>query len=161
MSMARRALVALLFLVPAAPAHAADRVVFSKNVLPLARATDLGKAPADRVMEIDLGLRHPDPAGEAALAAAQRDPASADHRRLLPRAQYGTGSGVPAATLQKTLDWLKAGGATVQTPSPSRDYVEVSATVAQADKLFQTEIHSYGARGTSFIANRYAPSVPA
>jgi subtilase family serine protease len=159
--MARRALVALLFLVPAAPAHAADRVVFPKNVLPLARATDLGKAPAGRVMEIGLGLRHPDPAGEAALAAAQRNPASADYRHFLTPAGYTARFGVPAAALQTTLAWLKAGGATIQSTSSSRDYVEFSATVSQVDKLFQTEIHSYAARGTSFVANRYAPSVPA
>src|SRR5690349_6296788 len=88
MSMPRRALVALLLLVPAAPAQASDRVEFSQNVLPLARATDLGKAPAATVMEIGIGLRHPDPAGEAALAAAQRNPASADYRRFLTPAQY-------------------------------------------------------------------------
>src|SRR3954452_4619559 len=105
MSLPRRALIALLVLVPAAPAQAADRVVFPKNVLPLARATDLGRAPGDRVMEIGLGLRHPDPAGEAALAAAQRDPASADYHRFLTPAQYAARFGVPDATFARTVAW--------------------------------------------------------
>ena len=60
-----------------------------------------------------------------------RDRASADYRRFLTPAQYAARFGVPAATLQRTVDWLKAGGARVQTTSQSRDYVEFSATVSQ------------------------------
>ena len=104
---------------------------------------------------------HPRPAQEAALAAAQQDPASPDYRHYLSPAQYAQRFGVDAATFQRTLSWLKAGGATVQVTSPSRDFVEIKATVAQVDQLFGTEIHDYAAQGTRFIANRYAPSVPA
>jgi pseudomonalisin len=164
MSMRRCSLALVLALVPlaaAAPARAADRVVFSKNVLPLGRATDLGKTAATQAMEIGIGLRAPHPEAEAALAAVQRDPSSADYRRFLTPAQYAARFGVDDATFQRALSWLRAGGADVQVTSPSRNFVEFRATVAQVDQLFGTEIHDYSAQGTRFVANRYAPSVPA
>lgn len=45
--------------------------------------------------------------------------------------------------------------------SGARNFVEVSATVSQIDQLFQTSIGSYRAKGTAFVANATAPSVPA
>src|SRR5690348_9241253 len=110
MSMRRLTAVALLAplaLVAAAPARAADRVEFAKNVLPLGRATDLGKTSPGTTMRIGIGLRHPDAAGEAALAAAQSNPASADYSRFLTPSQYNARFGVSDATFQRALAWLK------------------------------------------------------
>ena len=103
----------------AAPAHAAaaTRVEFSKNVLPLGRATDLGKTAATQTMEIGIGLRHPHAAAEAALAQAQQDRSSPDYHHFLTPAQYADRFGVDSATFTRALSWLKSGGATVQVTS--------------------------------------------
>jgi pseudomonalisin len=45
--------------------------------------------------------------------------------------------------------------------SGARNFIEISATVKQVDALFETRIGSYQAKGTSFLANSTAPSVPA
>ena len=162
MSMRPMSIAALLVpLALASPARAAtDRVEFSKNVLPLAGATDLGKSSPTATMEIGIGLKHPDAAGEAALAKAQQDRSSADYHHFLTPQQYADRFGVDRSSFQNALNWLKSGGATVQVTSPARDFIEISATVAQVDQLFGTEIHSYSARGTHFLANRYAPTAP-
>jgi pseudomonalisin len=146
----------------AATARAAThRVEFTKDVLPLARATDHGRAAPSRTMEIGIALKAPHRAAEDRLAAAQENPASAQYHRFLTPAGFQRRFAVRPAAYASVLRWLRSGGAKVQATSPSRDYVEVRATVAQVDRVFATRIHAYSARGTSFLANRYSPSVPA
>jgi pseudomonalisin len=134
---------------------------FPKNVLPLANATNQGPASASQVMQIGVGLRDPNPAGEQALIAAQQNPSSSQYRKFLTPAQFNSQFGVPDATFQQVLSWLRDGGAKVISTAGARNYVEVTATVAQVDQLFETQINKYQAKGVSFLANATPPSVPA
>jgi pseudomonalisin len=137
------------------------RVWFPRNRLPLAHATRLGAARPSQRMEIGIGFTDPHAAAENALAQAQSDPSSPDYHRFLTPGQFASRFAVSPATYAEALAWLRAGGATVMDSSSARDFVEISATVQQIDHLFDTEIGSYQARGTTFLANNSAPSVPA
>ena len=137
------------------------RVWFPRNVLPLANATNEGAAPASQVMQIGIGLKDPNPAGEQALMAAQQDPSSSQYHKFLTPAQFTAQFGVPQATFQQVSSWLQGGGAKVITSAGARNYVEVTATVGQVQQLFGTQINKYSAKGVDFLANATPPSVPA
>jgi pseudomonalisin len=137
------------------------RVWFPLNHLPLAHATSLGAANPSQQMKIGVGFKDPHAAAEQALATAQQDPSSPDYHHFLTPAQYDARFAVPQTTFTKALAWLQSGGARVLDTSGARNFVEISATVRQADQLFQTSIGSYQARGSRFLANSSAPSVPA
>ena len=154
-------LLGLLAAATAASAARAPRVWFPMNRLPLAHATRLGAASSSQRMEVGVGLKDPHPAAEQALMAAQQNPASPQYHHFLTPAQYDKRFAVSKASYQRTLTWLRDGGATVLDTSGARDFVEISATTSQLDKLFQTTIGSYEAKGVHFLANQSAPSVPA
>ena len=155
------ALLALLAAATAASAARAPRIWFPMNRLPLAHATRLGAASPSQRMEVGVGLKDPHPAAEQALMAAQQNPASPQYHHFLTPALYDQRFAVSKTAFQRTLTWLRGGGATIVDTSGARDFVEVSATVSQLDQLFQTTIGSYEAHGVRFLANQSAPSVPA
>ena len=137
------------------------RVWFPRDVLALGYATNLGAASPSQVMQIGIGLKDPNPSGEAALERAEQNPASPQYRHFLTPAQFDSRFGVSKATFNRTLAWLRSGGATVIETAGARNYVEISATVKQVDSLFGTRMNRYSARGTTFLANSTPPSVPA
>jgi pseudomonalisin len=155
------ALLALSISAPAAIAKQASRVWFPHNMLPLRHATNLGAPAPSRVMQLGLGLKDPHTAGELALLRAQETPGSSQFHRFVTPAQFNSRFGVSKTTFAGVLSWLHAGGADVLSTAGARNFVEISATVAQVDKLFQTHISSYVAKGVHFLANSSAPSVPA
>jgi pseudomonalisin len=144
-----------------ASAAPAPRIWFPRNHLPLAHATSLGAASPSQRMQIGVGLKDPHSAAELALLAAQQNPASPDYQHFLTPAQYDARFAVSRSDLSRTLSWLRGGGAQVLETSGARDFVEISATVSQIDKLFQTTIGRYDDQSVSFLANSTAPSVPA
>jgi pseudomonalisin len=161
-SLALALLVALLAAAGAGARTApTGRVWFPLDRLPLAHATKLGAAQPSQTMQIGIGLKDPRAGAEQALIAAQENPASPEYEHFLTPAQYDSRFAVSASYLHRTLAWLRAGGAQVQETSGARDFVEISATVSQISKLFQTTINRYEAKGTAFLANAGAPSVPA
>ncbi len=155
------ALLALLAAATAASAARAPRIWFPMNRLPLAHATRLGAASPSQRMEVGVGLKDPHPAAEQRLMAAQQDPASPRYHHFLTPAQYDKRFAVSKASFRRTLSWLRGGGATIVDTSGARDFVEISATTSQLDRLFATTIGSYEAQGVHFLANQSAPSVPA
>src|ERR1700733_6314632 len=119
--------------VATARSHLAGRVWFPRDVLALGYATKLGTASPTQAMQIGIGLKDPNPAGEAALESAQQNPASPAYQHFLTPAQFDSRFAVSKATFAKVLTWLQKGGAhVIDTPGP-RNYVEVSATVKQVD----------------------------
>ncbi len=157
------AVLALLAAATAASAARAPRIWFPMNRLPLAHATRLGAASSSQRMEVGVGLKDPHPAAEQALMAAQQNPASPQYHHFLTPAQYDKRFAVSKATYQRTLTWLRSGGATVLDTSGARDFVEVSATVSQLRPALPDHHHrSYEAPGRPLPGQpQSAPSVPA
>ncbi|MFZ0976439.1 MAG: S53 family peptidase, partial [Solirubrobacteraceae bacterium] len=138
-----------------------SRVWFSRDVLALGYATSRGAASPSQVMQIGIGLKDTNPVGEAALERAQQNPASPEYHHFLTPAQFDSRFGVSKTTFTRMLSWLRGGGANVIETAGARNYVEISATVKQVDTLFQTHENRYSVKGTNFLANNSAPSVPA
>src|SRR5215475_4897061 len=130
-------LLALLAAATAAGAAQAPRIWFPMNRLPLAHATRLGAASPSQRMELGVGLKDPHPAAEQALMAAEQNPANPQYHHFLTPARYDRRFAVRKATFQRTLRWLRGGGATILDTSGARDFVEISATASQIDHLFQ------------------------
>ncbi len=144
-----------------ASAARTGRIWFARDLLPLAHASRLGAANPAQRMQVGIGLKDPHAAAEQALIAAQQNPASPQYHHFLTPAQFESRFAVAKATFAKTVAWLKAGGAQITDTSGARNFIAVSATVKQIDKLFGTRIDSYRAKRTSFLANASPPSVPA
>ena len=134
---------------------------FPRDVLALGYATNQGAASPTQVMQIGIGLKDPNASGEAALERAQQNPASPEYQHFLTPAQFDSRFGVSKTTFARMLSWLRGGGATVIETAGARNYVEISATVKQVDTLFGTHENRYSVKGTNFLANNSAPSVPA
>jgi len=159
------ALTALALLLMAAGAGAStartSRIWFPLDRLPLAHAAKLGAAKPSQTMQIGIGLKDPHAAAEQTLMTAQQNPSSPQYDQFLTPAQYDSRFAVARTTFGRTLTWLRGGGAQILDTSGARDFVEISATVTQIDKLFDTSIGAYEAKGVRFLANASAPSVPA
>ncbi|HEY2769596.1 MAG TPA: S53 family peptidase [Solirubrobacteraceae bacterium] len=145
----------------AAQAAGASRVYFPRNVLPLAHATNLGAAPSSQRMVIGIGLKDPRQAAEQVLLRAEQNPASPQYHRFLTPTQFDHRFAIPKSTFSRLRAWLTGGGARIVDSAGARNFVEVSATVSQVDRLFKTQVNRYSAKGASFLANRSEPSVPA
>jgi subtilase family serine protease len=122
----------------------------------------LGNQAADpsASMHVAVALQRPDPAGELAFYRAAYDPSSPSYRHFLTPSQFQDRFGVSQATYDRTVNWLRAGGLTVDTSTGSRDYVSADGTVAQVQRRFSTSIRGYAAGTTTFLANSVAPKVP-
>ncbi|HVA60103.1 MAG TPA: protease pro-enzyme activation domain-containing protein [Mycobacteriales bacterium] len=138
------------------------RLVRTAAVLPgLDHARYLGPAASGQVLTIGVALRHPDPAGEAALYQQIYTPGSPQYHRFLDPAQYDARFAVSAATANATESWLRSGGLQVSSVSGARDYITASGTVAQVAALMHTRFARYQAGPVPFVANTVAPLVPA
>jgi pseudomonalisin len=163
----RGALIGVLVAAAIAPAaavartHSNSRVWFPRDGLALGYATKLGAANPSQVLQIGIGLKDPHAGAEAALESALQNPSSPQYQHFLTPAQFDSRFGVSKATFARVLAWLQKGGAQVIATAGARNYVEITATAKQVDSLFQTHENRYQAKGTTFLANNSAPSVPA
>ncbi len=126
----------------------------------LARATRLSATPGSKRLEVGVGIARPDTAGEVRLFNELYDPRSPEYHHFLTVAQFNRRFGVRPATTAAVRDWLTAGGLRVTTGSAGGDYFTATGTVSQLEHLFKLRIADYSYKGTRFVANNVAPSVP-
>jgi pseudomonalisin len=126
----------------------------------LARATLLGTASPNQVLNVGVSAQRPDSAGELALYNELYNPKSALYHHFLSAPQFAQRFGLSAASRGAIEQWLRTDGATVTAASPLGDYYTVSGTVAQLDRLFSVSIGDYALGKSRFVANNVAPSVP-
>lgn len=133
----------------------------TQNLLPgLAKATDLGAAPATTHLSLTVSLARPNPSGEKAFIAAAHDPASATYGTFLTPAQFAAKFGVPAAKQDAVRSYLTSGGLTVDAVSAAGDQFSVSGDVAHVASVFHTSFHRYSSDGQTYVANRTLPYFP-
>jgi pseudomonalisin len=133
----------------------------TQNVLPgLARATDLGPAPAATPLHLVVSVARPNAAGEAATLAAVHNPASPSYRHFLTPAQFAAQFGVPAGRQDALRSLFAGGGLHVDSASVAGDRYSLSGTAAQVASLLHTSFHRYQFGSQSFVANTSAPVFP-
>ena len=140
------------------------RVTMQGSVSPRTQAAaDLGLAPADKVlprMSLRFNMTATQQSTLTQLIADQQNPASGRYHQWLTPEQFGAQFGVAATDLAKVTGWLASQGFTVTGTARGGLFVTFSGTVAQANRAFQTEIHSVQLRGVQHVANVRAPTLP-
>ena len=166
----RRALAAAttLALVGAAAAlvagpHVADAATWAPTAtkaLSLKDATSLGRAAATTPLRLTVGLTPRDRSGLDALIKQQATPGSASYEKFLTPAQFTARFAATQATASAVSTYLTSAGLTHVTVASNRLQVTADATVASADKAFNTSISSFRQLGRSVLANTTAAQVP-
>lgn len=95
------------------------------------------------------------------LLAQQQDPHSTQYHHWLTPEQYADRFGLSASDVQKLTTWLQSQGFTVVRVARGRNFIVFSGTATQAEKAFQTEIHSFEVNGEKRFSNITPPSIPA
>ncbi len=94
------------------------------------------------------------------LVAEQQDPHSDLYHKWLTPEQYADRFGLSPNDIQKLTVWLQSQGFSIVTVARGRNWIVFSGTAAQAERTFQTEIHSFEIDGDKHFANITAPSIP-
>ncbi|HKC25075.1 MAG TPA: S53 family peptidase, partial [Thermoanaerobaculia bacterium] len=169
--MTRYAIPVFLASILALPAFAAPRAVDDRDRVPLrgnvraeARVqSEIGSAPLELPMErviVALSLRPGARAELDRLLAAQQDPASPDFRRWLTPEEFGARFGPRESDVARLALWLEEQGLSVEEIAKSRMSIDVTGTVADVERAFDTRIAEYEVNGRLHHANATDPTIP-
>jgi subtilase family serine protease len=95
------------------------------------------------------------------LLAQQQDPRSPQYHKWLKPEQYAERFGLSPNDIQKLTAWLTSQGFSVVRVARARNFIVFSGTAAQAESVFQTEIHNFEVGGEKHFSNITPPSLPA
>jgi hypothetical protein len=95
------------------------------------------------------------------LLSQQQDPKSPLYHKWLTSEEYAGRFGLSPNDIQKLTAWLQSQGFTVVSVARGRNFIVFSGTAAQAEAVFQTEIHNFNVGGKKHFSNITAPSIPA
>ncbi len=96
-----------------------------------------------------------------AAASSVSDPRSSSYRQFLSAAQYHARYDPSAASLDAVTGWLADNGLTAASVESNRRYVQVSGTVAAAQRAFGVSIDRFSRDGKQVQANTTTLTVPA
>jgi subtilase family serine protease len=144
---------------------AESRAALPHTVSPRVKnAADLGSAPSDRVLD-SLTLRFNMTAAQQAaltqLLSDQQNPSSPRYHQWLTPEQFGAQFGLSSADLAKVSAWLTSQGFTITGVARSSTFITFKGTVDQAQRAFQTSIHSLNLNGEQHFANTTDAALPA
>jgi kumamolisin len=124
-------------------------------------ASLVGPAPPSQQIHLVMHLAYPRPAAVAAFARAVNSPESPSYGAFLTPDQFAARFG-PSGHSYSTVEYVatNAGIGVVQT-YPNRKLVDLVATVAQADALFNTVINQYNYNNVMYYANGSPAHIPA
>jgi pseudomonalisin len=91
---------------------------------------------------------------------SQQDPSSPQYHQWLTPAQVGDQFGPSLQDISALTGWLAARGLPNAQVSPSRVFVNVTATAATVSGALATSIHLYGIAGASRFAATTSPAIP-
>jgi len=142
-----------------------DRITVRNSVPTLVkRSLDNGRVAASQPLGRMLLLLAPTAQQErdaAKFVAAQHDSSSPLFHKWLTPAKFGERFGIAPDDAQKVQLWLQSQGLNVHEISQSRRFIVFSGNVAQVEKAFSTQMHSYSLNNHSFIANATDIKIPA
>jgi kumamolisin len=152
----------LFFLFFALAPHAAAAVpIGSAPALP-AGANVSGEAPAGEQLQIQVALEPTDPAALERFAYEVSNPRSPHFRDYLSVPEFAQRFGASHADVSVVRSALQERGLAVGPATANRLSLPVTATVAEAEAAFGTELNSVAlAGGETAIANATAPTLPA
>jgi hypothetical protein len=127
-----------------------------------AGAEQLGAAPADQVLDLDVVLAGQNADGLAAAVAAASTPGSPDYRHYLTSAQFAAEYGPSPAEVAHVSSVLRSEGLIVGTPDPGSTLLPVRGSASVVSAALATPLESVQARDESAraIVNTASPQVP-
>lgn len=141
-----------------------DKVPLSNEIhQQLKRSQDLGAVQGSTPVRHMLMVLARSSARQQALTQYLSDvqnPASPSFHEWLTPAQFGSMFGASADDIATLSSWLQSQGFTVEKVSSAANLIQFSGNVAQAQKAFNTEIHSLSLDGVRHMANTTSPQVP-
>ncbi|WP_194890988.1 S53 family peptidase [Catenulispora pinisilvae] len=104
-------------------------------------SADLGQTGTAATLSVRVYLTGQDQAGLAAFARAVSDPSSPTYKHYLSAAQVQQRFGASQKQIDQVSTWLKSAGLTVA--GSNTHWIDVTGTVAAAQKAFGTQLHNY------------------
>jgi kumamolisin len=133
---------------------------------PILALSPTGAKAATDILHLSISLPYRDAEGMDRFDQSVSDPGSPNYRRFLSPEEIGQRFGFSQAEVKKVTDYLTSQGMKIQLVAKSRLSVIVEATVAQAEKAFQTSISEFVVpdpeKGSGVLRFSYTtpPSVP-
>jgi subtilase family serine protease len=138
------------------------RVTLSGQHVPLIqRAHLLHAADANQTLNLSIGLHPRNAADLASLLRRLYTPGSPDYHHYLTPAQFNQLFAPTPDQVQTVVSFLHSQGFTVDSIASNSLLIDATATVAQAQQAFQTQINLYQYGNRTFYANAQPPSIPA
>jgi len=123
---------------------------------------DLGRAPAAAPVSIAVTLNYRNELELEQLVTLQSDPASPLFRQFLSSAEFNAAYAPSNADYQRVVATLQSAGFHIAQTYANNTVVDAVGTVASANALFATEIHSVNQRGYGLrLANVLPARLPA
>jgi hypothetical protein len=94
------------------------------------------------------------------LLAQQQDPRSPLYHKWLTPEQYADRFGLSPNDIKKITAWLQSQGFGIVNVARGRNFIVFSGTAAQAESVFQTEIHNFEVDGEKHFSNTTPASIP-
>jgi hypothetical protein len=153
----------LLAAAPAAPAAPAPSPVRLGEAPPLPVGTAVtGPAPAGEELQLQVALEPSDPAALARFAEEVSDPGAPHFRDHLSVAQFAARFGAEPVAVREVRSTLEDRGLEVGPLTANRLSLPVTATVAEAEAAFATDLNQVELPdGATATANTVAPALPA
>jgi subtilase family serine protease len=133
---------AAFLLIPTAAGAAPTSTVQSKADAAVP-ANEVSSAPAEELIEFDIGIELKDRAGAEALAREVSDPTSRHYRRFLSPRRWESRYSPSLRSVLRVVRSLHAAGIKVTKVTPDRMTVIAEGTVEQIDAYFQTKLAQY------------------
>ncbi|HEY2517658.1 MAG TPA: protease pro-enzyme activation domain-containing protein, partial [Polyangiaceae bacterium] len=135
------------------------------RALPTWARPDLDRGRLDPALPLEhvrfvLSLTPAQRADRDRLLRAQEDPTSPSFHRWLTPEAYAARFGPSPADIDELSSWLTSQGLAVEGLSRAHLHLSFSGTVAQLEKAFATELHTYAVDGVRHFAPTIAPSLP-
>ncbi len=160
----RTAALTLVAALPVAAAAAQERHILVGHVPAGAqKAAPIGRLPPTSPLNLAIGLPVRDQAGLSRLLQEVSDPASPSYRHYLTPEQFTERFGPTEADYQTVIAFAKAHGLAVTGTHPHRMLLDVTGSVADIERAFQTTLRTYRhpTEARQFYAPEQEPSVEA
>ena len=144
----------------ASPAHAAKPTAASTHATSwVSRATKTGSAKPTTTLHLAVWLKQRNAAGLAARTSAIYTRGSSQYHQYLTAAQATAAYAPTQRQAAAVRRYLTGQGFHVDAVAGNRAYVNVTGTVAQAQRAFGVQINTYRYHGSTYRSNAAAPQL--
>src|SRR5215469_11887999 len=125
----------------------------------VAKATDLGPADPNTVIDVTVWLQLHNEAQLDKLVAQQHQRGSGEYHNWITQDQFNASFGPTSQELKSVQNYLNAKGLSTVFVAENNLFVKVQGTVADIQKAFHVQIHNYNFGGQTYRSNTADPSV--